>query len=274
MNPEGKVVLISGAREGIGAACAREFLRLGARLSLIDISPEPADYPDGGALWTIGDITNPEVREAAVTSTIEKLGSVDILINNAGIGLYSSPSATPPALAERMFAVNVSAAVGLTGLVVPHMRARCSGAIINIESIGALVSLPWCAMYCASKHALHAYTRSLHHELKRDGILVVSVIAGIVNTRFRDHVLGGITPAGVASLKGAIEPEDLACSIANAVVREKRALFNPRIGRLFWALELCLPGLMHLYLRRCWTPPRGEAPPAGQSALKGESYVE
>jgi NAD(P)-dependent dehydrogenase (short-subunit alcohol dehydrogenase family) len=274
MNPEGKVVLISGAREGIGAACAREFLRRGARLSLIDISPEPADYSDGGALWTIGDITNPEVRVAAVTSTIEKLGSVDILINNAAIGLYSSPSATPPALAERMFAVNVSAAVGLAGLVIPHMRARRSGAIINIESIGSLVSLPWCSMYCASKHALRAYTRSLHHELKRDGILVVSVIPGIVNTRFRDNVLGGIVPAGVASLKRAIEPEDLACSIAHALVKEKREIFNPRIGRLFWALELCLPGLMHLYLRRCWTPPRGEAPPAGQSALKGESYVE
>jgi short-subunit dehydrogenase len=163
-----------------------------------------------------------------------------------------------------MFAVNVSAAVGLTGLVIPHMRARRSGAIINIESIGSLVSLPWCSMYCATKHALRAYTRSLHHELKRDGILVVSVIPGIVNTRFRDNVLGGIVPSGVASLKWAIEPEDLACSIANALLRKKREIFNPRIGRVFWALELCLPGLMHRYLRRCWKPQRGEALSVGQ----------
>src|SRR5262249_17827477 len=118
-------------------------------------------------------------------------------------------------------------------------------------------------MCSASMDALHVYTRSLNHELKRDGILVMSVIPGIVNTRFRDNVLGGIVPSGVASLKRAIEPEDLACSIANALLREKREIFNPRIGRLFWALELCLPGLMHLYLRRCWTPPSGEAFSAG-----------
>jgi hypothetical protein len=107
----------------------------------------------------------------------------------------------------------------------------------------------------------------LHHELKGDGILVMSVIAGIVNTRFRDHVLGGIVPEGVACLKRTIEPEDLACSIANALAREKRVIFNPRIGRLFWALELCLPGLMHLYLQRCWTSLRGEALSAHEVAL-------
>jgi short-subunit dehydrogenase len=264
--------MISGAREGIGAACAREFLKRGARLSLIDVSSEPPEYDDGGALWTIGDITDPVVRQTAVASSIQKFGSVDILINNAGIGLYSSASMTPAAFAERIFAVNVSAAIGLTGLVVPGMRARGAGAIINMESIGGLVSLPWAAMYCASKHALHAYTRSLDHELKRDGILVMSVIPGIVDTRFREHVLGGTVPGGVAALKGAINPRDLAVSIANGVISEKRTIFKPAIGRLFWAIELCVPGLMHLYMQRCWTPPlfpvlgRQEPQPAAHRA--------
>jgi short-subunit dehydrogenase len=256
MNCRDKVVMISGAREGIGAACAREFLKQGARLSLIDISSEPPEYDDGGALWTIGDVTDPLVRQKAVASTIQKLGPVDILINNAGIGLYSSASMTPAAFAERMFAVNVSAAVGLTGLVVPGMRARRAGAIINIESIGGLVSLPWAAMYCATKHALHAYTRSLDHELRRDGIFVMSVIPGIVETRFREHVLGGSVPGGVAALKGAIDPRDLATAIMRGLIAEKHSVFKPLIGRLFWAIELCFPGLMHLYVRGRWTPPR------------------
>jgi short-subunit dehydrogenase len=69
--------------------------------------------------------------------------------------------------------------------------------IINIESIGSWLSLPWSVMYCASKHALHAYTRLLHHER----IHVMSVVPGIVETRFRAHVIGGHTPEGMTSIK-------------------------------------------------------------------------
>ncbi len=65
---------------------------------------------------------------------------------------------------QRLFDVNVTATVGMCNLVVPHMRLQGSGAIVNIESIGALVSLPWCSMYCASKFALRAYSRALRDE--------------------------------------------------------------------------------------------------------------
>lgn len=255
MNLADKVVLITGAREGIGAACAREFRKRGARLSLIDIRPGRPEEDDGEALWTVGDITEEAVRQEAVARTSAHLGPVDVIINNAGIGLYASPSETSPAFAERLFAVNVSAAVGLTRLVVPQMRKRRSGAVINIESIGALVSLPWCAMYCASKHALHAYTRSLHHELRGDGIHVMSVIPGIVNTRFREHVLGGDVPGGVAGLKRSISAGSLAASVAVGLEKRKNMVVNPRIGWAFWAADLLLPQVMHWYFRRCWTAP-------------------
>jgi NAD(P)-dependent dehydrogenase (short-subunit alcohol dehydrogenase family) len=156
-----RVVMITGAREGIGAACAQEFLRRGARLSLIDVSPEKPEYDDGGALWTIGDITDEKICREAVAATTAQLGGIDILINNAGVGLFATASESSLQCAGRVFEVNLWAPIALTRLVLPQMRERGSGAVINIESIGSWVSLPWSAMYCASKHALHAYTRSL-----------------------------------------------------------------------------------------------------------------
>src|SRR5215831_11554671 len=89
-----KVVMITGAREGIGAACTREFLRRGARLSLIDVCSEKPGYDHGNALWTIGDVTDEAVRREAVAATTARLGPVDILVNNAGVGLFASPSET------------------------------------------------------------------------------------------------------------------------------------------------------------------------------------
>jgi short-subunit dehydrogenase len=249
---EGKVVLITGAREGVGAALAQEFSRRGARLSLIDISPERPDYDSGGALWTIGDVTDEAVRREAVAATTANLGPIDILVNNAGIGLFASASENSLACDERLFAVNLWAPIALARLVVPQMRQRRSGAVINIESIGSWVSLPWCAMYCASKHALHAYTRSLHHELRAEGIHVMSVIPGIVETRFRQHVLAGKAPDGVAGIKRTISPHDLAASIVNGLVKGKHTVVNPRIGWAFWGVDVFLPQMMHRYMRGRW----------------------
>jgi short-subunit dehydrogenase len=253
---EGKVVLITGAREGVGAACAQEFHRRGARLSLVDICPEKPDYDSGGALWTIGDVADDAVRREAVAATNAKLGPIDILVNNAGIGLFASPSENSLAFEERMFAVNLWAAIALTRLVVPQMRTRRSGAVINIESIGSWVSLPWCAMYCASKHALHAFTRSLLHELRPEGIHVMSVIPGIVETRFREHVLAGQAPRGVAGIKRTISPDDLARSVVDGLVKGRHTVVNPRIGWAFWGVDVFLPWLMHRYMRRQWGLPQ------------------
>src|SRR5215471_13185742 len=206
--------MITGAREGIGAACAQEFLRRGARLSLIDVSSKKPEYDDGGALWTIGDITDEELCREAVAATKARFGGIDILINNAGVGLFATASESSLQCAGRVFEVNLWAPVTLTSLVLPQMRERRSGAVINIESIGSWVSLPWSAMYCASKHALHAYTRSLHHEVHEDGIHLMSVVPGIVETRFREHVLGGSPPEGVTRISRTITPQSLAVSIA------------------------------------------------------------
>src|SRR5690349_19810332 len=123
MRVDGKVVLITGASEGIGAACAAEFARCGARLSLTARSEtglRKAGGPD--ALITPGDITDPETRARVVNRTLERFGQIDVLINNAGVGLYTPSWRADMAETRRMWEVNYFALLGMVQQVVPHMR--------------------------------------------------------------------------------------------------------------------------------------------------------
>src|SRR5580658_7718906 len=168
------VLLITGASEGIGAACARLFLKEGAQVSLLGL---PAagfqDCVKDRMLVSAGDITDEAFRRAAVQSTIDRFGRIDVLINNAAVGLYAPPSSVDIALVKRLFDVNVFSLLALTQLAIPHMRARRSGTIVNIGSVGGRVALPWCSMYSASKFAVHAVNDSLRRELKGEGIRVM-----------------------------------------------------------------------------------------------------
>lgn len=248
------VVLITGAAEGIGHACACELRARGARLTLVDRNPIPDCGPDVCRIQ--GDVTDPGTAERAVEQSMRAFGRIDVAINNAGVGIYASASTTPVDLARSMFDVNLFAAVHLVGLVTPIMRGQGGGAIVNIGSIGGLVSLPWCALYCASKFALHAFSESLRREVARDGIHVMTVIPGIVRTRFREHVLAGSAPAGVVDLKRTISSEALARAIANGLTRRKRRIIRPRFGALFYGIDLLFPFLLDRFFERCWSEER------------------
>ena len=84
----------------------------------------------------------------------------------------------------------------------------------------------------------------------------MSVIPGIVETRFRDHVLAGKPPEGVASINRTVSPQDLAVSVVNGLMKGRNTVVNPRIGWVFWGLDVFLPRLMHGYLRRRWAVPK------------------
>ena len=159
MRVDGKVVLITGASEGIGAACAAEFGRFGAKLSLT-ARKEAGLARAGGvdALLTPGDIIEEATRRAAVERTLDRFGRIDILINNAGIGLYTPSWRAPMEETRRMWEVNYFALLGMIQLVVPHMRASRSGTIVNVGSIGGKMTLPWLTLYSSTKYAIGSLT--------------------------------------------------------------------------------------------------------------------
>ena len=250
MRIEGKVVLITGASQGIGAACAAVFGKRGARLSVVARSEEKLRTAGGaGALVTAGDLTVPEIRQAAVAATLDRFGSIDILINNAGMGLYDPAWSAPLADARSLFELNFFVPLALTQLVAPHMRARSSGVIVNVSSVAGRVTLPWLTLYSASKYALCSLTDGLRMELKKDGIHTMTVCPGYVKTAFQDHALGGDPPRGIARRKQfAITPEQCAESIARGVERGARTVMAPRSNWLFVLAERLFPALVDAQL--------------------------
>ncbi len=245
MRIEGKVVLITGASGGIGAACAAAFRARGALVSVNARSAEKlAEVAGPEGLATPGDITDPEVRRAVVERTLERFGGIDVLVNNAGRGHYHPSWQTTVEEAERLFALNFFAPFDLARLVVPHMRARGGGTIVNISSIGGRVPLPWLTLYSASKYALGALTEGLRMELRGTGIHTITVCPGYVETNFHRNATGR-PPVRLSSLKMfGTTAERVAEGVVRGVERGARTVMVPRFNWVLVAGRHILPGPM------------------------------
>ena len=243
MRIQGRVVLITGASEGIGAACAAAFEKRGARLSLISRNAEKLSKVGGPeTLRTAGDITSEESRLNVVARTMAHFGDIDILVNNAGMGFYSPAWAAPLPEARALFELNFFAPLALTQLVVPYMRERKRGSIVNVSSVAGKVTLPWFTLYSVSKFALGSLTDGLRAELKPYGIHAMTVCPGYVKTEFQSHALGTRPPDPIAKgRRFAITPEECAEAIAAGVERDARTVVVPRILWLFVALSRMFP---------------------------------
>jgi len=251
MRIDGKVALITGASAGIGAACAAEFARAGAQLSLCARSEEGLRRAGGGqALITCGDITDEAVRRRVVERTLERFGAIDILINNAGSGMYIPSWKAPDADVRRMMELNFFALLGLMQLVTPHMRTRQSGSIVNIGSIGGKMVLPWLTVYSASKYAVGALTEGLRMELRRDGIHTMLVCPGYVLTEFQQRSVGEAPPQVVAGRRFAITAERCAADIRRGVERDARTVMSPKSGWLLVGLARLLPRAVEAHMAR------------------------
>ncbi len=197
-----------------------------------------------------GDITSEQVRRDIVEQTLVRYERIDVLVNNAGVGLYASPTGVQLDLMSRLFDANVFAALAMAQAVIPTMRSAGSGSIVNVGSVAAFSSLPWAAAYCASKSALHSLNDALRRELRADRIHVMKICPGIVDTDFRSNVLGGAAPARVVSIRSVVTPEAVAAAILNGVENRRQTVYVPEIGRLFRLVELVSPRLMDWYTRR------------------------
>jgi uncharacterized protein len=250
MQIQDKVVLIAGASEGIGAACAAEFARCGAKLSLTARSEDglrkaaaAAAAPD--ALITPGDVTDDAHRRNLVERTMKRFGSIDILINNAGIGIYVPAWRVPMEEARHLMELNFFAPLALTQTVVPHMRERRSGMIVNVGSIAGKVTLPWMTLYSVSKYALGSLTEGLRMELRGDNIRTMIVCPGYVKTAFQQHVRAGQAPERVIKARRmAIAAPQCAASIRRGVERNARTVVAPPAAWLLVVAARVFPSIV------------------------------
>jgi short-subunit dehydrogenase len=248
-----KVVLVTGASQGIGAATALAFARRGAKLAVTARSEErlrSLDVP--GAFVVAGDLLEAADRRRIVENTLAHYGRIDILINNAGIGLYAPAYEAPMEQVRSMFELNVFAALEMAQLAGAGMRERHSGAIVNVSSIAGKVTLPWFTLYSASKYAVCSLTDGLRMELRPFGVHAMAVCPGYVRTEFSAHVLAGRAPGTLAGARArfAITPDQCAEAIARGVERNARTVLAPRLGWLMVAVARLAPRLVDAQLEK------------------------
>lgn len=252
MKIAGSVVLLTGASDGIGAACARVLRERGAKLALTGRSQSKlAAVSNPGDLSIAADLTTPGCAEMLVRRTVEFFGRIDILINNAGWGIYWPVAASPEPETRRMFDVNFFAPLALIRAALPHMRAQRSGTIVNVGSIAGSVALPWIPLYSASKSALAMLTAGLRMELAGTGVHPMLVAPGYVLTDFQAHSAGIAPPERVVGDKRfAISPSACARDIVRGIEHGSRVVMSPRWGWLLVAMHRLAPRAVEHHLLR------------------------
>ncbi len=183
--PAAPVALVTGASSGIGKAIACRLLADGLTVVVAARRVERmADLQALGALVVGMDITSQHSVEAAVHTVLRQHGGIDVLVNNAGFGCYGSVEETTIEDARAQFEVNLFGLARLTQQVLPGMRERGRGRIINISSMGGKIYTPLGAWYHATKHALEGWSDCLRLELQPFGIDVVIIEPGVIQTEF------------------------------------------------------------------------------------------
>ena len=217
----GQTAIVTGAATGIGEAIARRLASDGAAVAVVDIDGAGArcvaESLGEGSFAVEGDVTRTESVRGVVRQVIDKTGRIDILVNNAGIAGKAAPvwEQTDEDWL-RVLAINLTGVFLFCREVVPHMRERGYGRIVNIASIAGKEGNPRMAAYSASKAGVIGLTKSLGKELAPDGICVNAVAPAVVQTRILDQ----LTPEQVAYMTEKIpmkrtgRPEEIAAVVA------------------------------------------------------------
>ncbi|GAA4834504.1 SDR family NAD(P)-dependent oxidoreductase [Saccharopolyspora rosea] len=175
----GLAAVVTGGGSGIGRAAAEELASRGAAVACLDLDPSGAP---AGVLGLECDVTDPAAVTGAVDEAARRLGGVDVLVNNAGIGAQGTVEANSYAEWNRVFDVNVLGIVRTTRACLPHLRRSSSAAIVNTCSIAATAGLPDRALYSASKGAVLSLTRAMAADHLAEGIRVNCVNPGTADT--------------------------------------------------------------------------------------------
>ncbi|MEP2935115.1 MAG: SDR family oxidoreductase [Gilvibacter sp.] len=201
-----KVVFITGGSSGIGKSIG-DYLHF-REYTVIGTSRNPDRYPDSNFELVAMQVQAPESIQAAVAHTIQKHGKIDVLVNNAGVGITGPIEETPDAQVHNAFNTNVYGPIRVINTVMPHMREASSGLIINITSIAGYMGLPYRGIYSASKAALGVITEAMRMEIREFGVQMTTIAPG----DFATNIAAGRYHAPV--LEDSAYKENYAKSIA------------------------------------------------------------
>src|SRR5437763_6919696 len=222
----GRVALVTGASSGIGEAAARALV--GAGFTVYGTSRRAtAGETRGGVVFLPLDVTDDESVVDAVREVLDRSGRIDVLVNNAGLGVAGAAEESSVEQARALFETNVFGSIRMTRAVLPHMREQHSGRIVNVSSIVGLIPVPYMALYAASKHALEGYSESVDHEVREHGVRVLLVEPGFTKTSFDANLAAADKPLAFyakqrkivdAGLVDALKTGDEPSIVGHAVV--------------------------------------------------------
>jgi serine 3-dehydrogenase len=212
----GKTAVVTGASAGIGTATARALADAGARVMLVarraDRLEALAAEIGRGASFAAIDLGQPDGAQTLFDRALDQIGAIDIVVNNAGILRTSHVDVFDLAELDPMIAINYSAVVRSSLLFARHMKARGSGQIVNLSSIGASLTAAGSGIYGGLKRALEVFTDTLRIELAGSGVRVGLVAPGTTSTEIFDDMKARGQP-GWDSYIPAMAPEDIARAV-------------------------------------------------------------
>lgn len=188
------VALVTGASSGIGLVTARALVKAGYR---VFGTSRKAVADRDGITMLVCDVTDDAAVQNLVAEIVRRAGRVDVVVNNAGIGMLGSAEESSIGQAQRLFDVNVFGVARVINAVLPVMRRQKSGRIVNMSSILGLIPSPFNAYYASTKHAIEGYSESLDHEVRAFGIRVVMVEPGVTRTAFEENLTRADQPIDV-----------------------------------------------------------------------------
>ncbi len=246
----GKVVLITGASSGIGKECAKIFAKAGCKVvlasrnfeALSKVADEIKTF-NLDALVVQTDVSNFESLNNLVEQTLKNFGRVDILINNAGFGIYGWFHQTPFEEIEKIMRVNFLGAVYLMHKIIPLMIEQGGGIIVNISSVVGKRGVSGMGIYSASKFALSGLTEALRVEYNKLGIRFIGVHPGTTDTKFFENA----KYYGTDRMQGRfmiMSAEKVAKEILKAVVSRKREIVLTPVGKLTVLMNKFFPSFV------------------------------
>src|SRR5215471_7122288 len=271
----GKVVLVTGASSGIGRAVAGAIGRHGARVLLVSRTAEKLDELKaeieaiGGDAWTYPtDLSDMDACERMVERVLEDHQRVDLLVNNAGRSIRRSFVQSLERFHdfERTMRLNYFGAVKLMLAVIPGMRERRSGHVVNISSIGVQSYPPRFGAYVASKSALASLSRCIQPELAEDGVAITNIHMPLVRTPM-------IAPTGIYRNFPTIDTDQAAEMVLQAILSRPPEV-STRLGKLGEAVDTLSPGLLSLVMTGAYHAFPDTVPKDGERPADEEISVE
>lgn len=241
----GTTALVTGASSGIGAATARQLAAHGARVGLVarrkdrlDELVEQIRTAGGDAVAIDADITDPAQASSAVQQTVSAFGSLDLLVNNAGIMLLGPVEGAPVEEWDQMLAINVAGLLYITHAALPHLLASAAGPrdsadLINISSVAGRTTQAGMAVYNLTKHGVGAFSDSLRQEIASRHVRVTLIEPGPVATELFSHIRPEVLAAAATTdtAQALLTADDVADTVLFAATRPPRVVINEILVR-------------------------------------------